>query len=257
MLRKIIYTQFCILLFSAGLSASGTGRDSTTQYHQQKILIIPYEPRMHLSDADLDISDYSDRTPQQVRAMFRMGITEKLNTTLSTNYQMHSLVQDLRPEAIQEMDRIYASIDYSFDTSYAILHPRPDSTEDKGRWSESRARKKELEKRSLSGDVIFTNVKIYDPKLLSSLNAKYGADLFVFLTQVEIKTNAKDCIDFQSRIYERDIKVHYAVFDKNGNQLYGDIVGVKFPSNSNEIGNIMAQNFPMLSEKIKASVIGK
>ena len=162
---------------------------------------------MHLSDADLDISEYSDRSPQQVRAMFRMGLTEKLNAKLGSNYQTYSLLQDMRPEAMQELDRIYAAIDYSYDTSYAILHPRPDSAEANGRWNEKKARKKELERRTASGDVRYMNVQVLDPNLLSSLSQKYGADMFVFLTQVEIKTNAKDCIDFQSGIYQRDFKV--------------------------------------------------
>ncbi len=255
MLRNIFYTQFCLLLFLS-FNASGAGRDSTAQYHQQKILIIPYEPRMHISDADMDISEFSDRTPQQVRAIFRMGISEKLNASLSSTYLTHSLLQDLRPEALEDMDRIYASIDYSFDTSFAILHPRPDSAS-LGSWNEKKARKKELEKRTLNGKVIFTNIKILDPRLLSSLQSKYGADIFVFMTQVEIKTNAKDCMDFQSGIYQRDIMIHYAAFDHTGKQLYGDVASIKFPSNSNDIGDIMAQNFPALSKEIKTNIAQK
>lgn len=211
---------------------------------------------MHISDADMDISEFSDRTPQQVRAIFRMGISEKLNASLSSIYQTHSLLQDLRPEALEDMDRIYASIDYSFDTSFAILHPRPDSAS-LGSWNEKKARKKELEKRTLNGMVIFTNIKILDPRLLSSLQSKYGADIFVFMTQVEIKTNAKDCMDFQSGIYQRDIMIHYAAFDHTGKQLYGDVASIKFPSNSNDIGDIMAQNFPLLSKEIKTNIAQK
>jgi len=256
MFRKIFSVQICLLLFSSNQTASGGDRDSTAQYHPQKLLIIPYEPRMHLSDADLDISEYSESTPPQIRAMIRNGLAEKLNSALSVTYQTYSLLQDLRPEAMQEMQRIYAAIDYSFDTSYAILHPRPDSIQAKGKWNENKARKKELEKRTASGDVKYMNVKVLDPGLIASLNKRYGTDLVVFLTQVEIKTSAKDCMDFQSHIYQRDIKLHYAVFDKDGKQLTGDVVSIRFPSNSNEIGDIMAKNFPALCGKIKEAIGG-
>ncbi len=257
MIRKFFIEQVCMMLLVSSQVATGSGRDSTLEFHRQKVLIIPYEPRMHLSDADIDISEYSDRTPQQVRAMFRSGITEKINSKLGTTYQTYSLLQDMRPEAITEMDRIYSAIDYSFDTSYAILHPRPDSTVSNGKWSERKAGKKELEKRTLEGDVKFMNVKILDPNLLSYLGNKYGTDLFVFLTQAEIKTKARDCFDFQTQNYHRDIKIHYVIFDKNGKELYGDVALVKFPSNSNDIGEIMAKNFPALSEKISESVSAK
>lgn len=253
--RNIFPIEFCFLILLLGKSASGSGRDTTAQFHQQKVLIIPYEPRMHISDADIDISEFSDRTPSQVRAMFRMGIVERLNTSLSAEYQTYSLLQDLRPEAMEETNRIYAAIDYSFDTSFAILHPRRDSLSG-SRWNENKARKKELELRTLNGKVIYTNVRILDTHMLSALQSKYGTDLFVFLTQSEIKTIAKDCMDYQAGLYEREILVHYSVYDVTGKQMYGDVASIKFPSGSNDIGNIMAQNFPALSEKIKTNIIG-
>ncbi len=254
MFRKIFSVQICLLLFSANQTVTAEGRDSTEQYQPKKILIIPYEQRMYLSDADHDISEYSDRSPEEIRAMFRMGLTEKLNAKLVTSYRTHSLLQDLQPEAMQDLDRIYGAIDYSFDTSYVILHPKPDSAEATGKWNEKKARKKELEKRTATGDVRYMNVKILDPHLLTDLSKKYGADEFVFLSQAEIKTNAKDCIDFQGGIYQRDLKVHYSVYDKDGNQLYGDVAVVKFPSNSNEVGEIMEKNFPTLGSVIKEAL---
>lgn len=255
MFRKIIFAQFSLFFLTSGTKATGGGRDSTAQFHQQKILIIPYEPRMHLSDADLDISGYSERSPQQVRSLFRAGITEKVNDKLQSAYPTHSLLQDLRPEALQELNRIYAAIDYSFDTSYAILHPKPDSNAASAKWNKNKMRKKELELRTATGDIKYMNVKVLDPELLSSLNKKYGTDLFVFLTQVEIKTTSKDCSDIQYGMYQRVFKVHYAVFGLDGKQRYGDVAMVNFPSNSNEIGEIMSKNFPALSDKISHGVL--
>jgi hypothetical protein len=257
MFRKIFCVQVCLLLFSSNQTACGGGRDSTGMMPQQKVLIIPYEPEMHISDADLDISEYSDKTPQQVRTILRSSIIETLNAKLQVNYQTHSLLQDLRPEARQEMTRIYASLNYSYDTSFAILHPKPDSTALKGKWNENKARKKELEKRTASGDVRYMNVTVADPNLLKSLKQKYGADLFVFLTQIEIKTNAKDCSDLQSQHYGRDIKIHYSVYNAEGEQVYGDVASVRFPSNSNEVEVIVDKNFPVIGDMINKAITQK
>jgi hypothetical protein len=98
------------------------------------------------------------------------------------------------------------------------------------------------------------NVVVLDPELLASLHTQYGADLFVFLTQVEIKTTTKDCGDIQFRMYERDIKLHYAVFDKDGKQVMGDVTTVHFPSNSNEIHDIIEHNFPTIGEQITYAI---
>jgi len=264
MFRKVICVQVCLLIFSSNQTASGgppkdgfdgaNGRDSTGMVPHQKVMIIPYEPQMHLSDADFDISEYSDKTPQQVRTILRSGITEQLNAKLQGSYQTHSLLQDLRPEARQELNRIYAGIEYSYDTSFAILHPKPDSASLKGKWNENKARKKELEKRSLSGGVNYMNVKVANPGLLKSLNQKYGADLFIFLTQIEIKTNAKDCFDLQAQLYGRDIKIHYTIYNVDGEQVYGDVAVVRFPSNSNEVDVIIDKNFPVIGDMINKAI---
>src|SRR5688572_5959788 len=193
MIRRMICIQLCMLLSFYNQTATGGGRDSSGIVRHQKIMIIPYEPHMHLSDADMDLSRYSEKTPQEVRTKLRDGVTENLNAKLLGSFNTHSLLHDLRAESRQELNRIYAAIDYSYDTSFAILHPKPDSATQKGKWSENKARKKELEKRTASGDVRYMNVKVVDPKLLDNLNSKYGADLFIFLTQIEIKTNSKDC----------------------------------------------------------------
>ena len=253
MFRKIFCVQVFLLIFSSNQTASGGGRDSTGIIPLQKVMIIPYEPQMHLSDADMDISSYSDKTPQQVRTMLRSGITEKLNAKLLGSYQTHSLLQDLRPEARQEMNRIYAGIEYSYDTSFAILHPKPDSSF-KGKWNENKARKKEIEKRTLTGEVQYMNVKMADPDLLKSLNRKYGADLFIFLTQIEIKTNAKDCFDYQAQQYGRDIKIHYTVYNVDGEQVFGDVAVVRFASNSNEVDVIIDKNFPVIGDMISRTI---
>jgi hypothetical protein len=99
------------------------------------------------------------------------------------------------------------------------------------------------------------NVKLSHPELLKMLSDKYGVDLFVFINQLEIKTNYNDCIDFQLKIYEREIKVHFSIFDKYGKQLAGDVAISLFPSNSNDIGEIMAGNFPSISSYIADELV--
>ena len=256
MFRKIFCVQICLLLFSASQPANGSGKDSEAHQASPKIMIIPYEPRMFLSDADLDISEYSELTPQQIRTTFRTGITEKVNAQLKEEHETYSFLNDLRPEAMDELKRIYGAIDYSMDTSFAILHPQQDTTNGKTALSEKKLRKKEIEKREAGGDIKFMNVKILDPQLLSDMNGKYGADVFVFLTQAEIKTKAKDCIDFQSKNYQREFKLHYAVYSKNGEELFGDVITVQSLSASNDINKIIADNFPMIAEQVNRCVSG-
>ena len=55
------------------------------------------------------------------------------------------------------------------------------------------------------------------------------------------------------KIYRRDLKVHYSIFDKTGKQLYGDVAVSHFGSNTNEVKEIINENFQTISDYILKS----
>ncbi len=78
--------------------------------------------------------------------------------------------------------------------------------------------------------------------------------ILFFLNELDIKTHFEDCLDLALKIYQRELKVHYSIFDRSGKQVYGDVAVVKFPSNSNDVDEIIKSNFPGLSDHIIESV---
>jgi hypothetical protein len=253
-MKQIFFTLLSSLpFFLFAQSYNETPQNSLTNTGStKKILIIPYEPKMHISDADQDIAKHSNRSLQQMRAMFRQGMAHQMNATFVTLHPTYSILEDLRPEAQQELANIYRSIDYSYDTVFSALQPQQDPLTNKN--LTRKEQKKQLEAKTASGDIKFMNVKILNPRLLSELNQKYEADLFVFVSQVEIITNHKDCAGAGLDLFDRDVKVHYAVFDKNGTELYGDIAKFNTANSTNEVTAIMSQNFPPISQAILASL---
>jgi hypothetical protein len=102
----------------------------------------------------------------------------------------------------------------------------------------------------------YINVKIMNQQLLPYLAEKYNVDLFLFCNQFNLQTNYEHCLDRTTNTYERDLWVHYSLFDKNGKQLAGGISQSHFPSNSNDMMHIMKTNFPQLSEQIAMKLPG-
>src|ERR1700690_1244507 len=130
MMKKAAF--FGILTFIAFVVNAQSPNNAAIQNHDsgvspKKILIIPYNPMMHLSDADHEIAEYSEKSLQQVRAMFRIGISKDVNKQLASMYQSHDMLADMRPEVLRDLDMIYGSVNYSYDTVYSILHPVLDS----------------------------------------------------------------------------------------------------------------------------------
>lgn len=249
--KRLMFKKFLSLLFSICLFLSAYAqRDSSGQKIlpdtlYKKILLVPYNPIMHLSDADRDISEYNQENVKMIRTEFRNGLSKTVAERLAKNYQVVSLLANESTETAKELEIIDGSLNYEMDTVFPVSHPADTLQKHKSLFSKNRSSKlKEIH------DLKYMNVKLSHPELLSVLSDKYGTDLFVFLNQFEIKTNYDDCLDLAMKIYRRQLKVHYSIFNVDGKQLYGDVVVVDFPSNTNDTREIMKGNFQKIAEYI-------
>jgi hypothetical protein len=240
---RIIHLLLLVFLFPAALSAQHSDSSPDTLLHS-KIMVIPYNPYMHLSDADDDIAEYSEKNKAEIRAQFRQGLLQELNRQLLPTYQTFGSRNYVGTDEQQDLETIYSMIDYRMDTVYTDLYPAKDTVKLKEKLFGTNKTKPNKEKRK------YMNVRLSRPELLAQYSKKYGTDLYIFLNQFDIKTNYNNCYDLALKIYEREIKVHYSVFDATGKQVYGDAATVYFPSNANDVDVIIAKNFPALSEYI-------
>ena len=215
----------------------------------KKILLIPYNPMMHLSDADQDIGEYSELSGEKIRAAFRLGLTSEVNAQLEKIYPTYSLLSNSLRD--YDLDLLYSSIYYRMDTVFSVSHP---SNEDQLQKRKSIFSRNRNSKTKENHDFKFMNIALDRTAQLPKLGEKYGADLFVFLNQFEIITHYDDCLDLASKIYSRQLKVHYSVYDVQGKELYGDVAAVDFPSNSNDINEIIQTNFPKIAESIVKTI---
>ena len=243
----ILHSAFLISLFPGIANAQDASAppDSTKRH---KVLLIPYNPMMHLSDADNDIAEYSGKDPETLRKMFRAGLTQKVNGKIFEVYDTESLLTDYAKGNDGDLEIIYGSLGYAMED---VIPLKKDSVDSNGK------KIKVKKEKEVKHDPKYMNVKLSHPELLKMLSQKYGTDLFVFINQFEIKTDYDDCINYQLKIYNREVKVHFSIFDESGRQLAGDVAVSVFPSNSNDPGEIMTGNFPSISSYIAGALSAK
>ncbi|HRH67019.1 MAG TPA: hypothetical protein PLU53_12025 [Bacteroidia bacterium] len=239
---------FSLLLITLCPTAKGAFPDSSLST-QASILVIPYKPAMHLSDADFDIAEESEMDQGEIRSRFRAGLVRSLNKQFTEIYDIRLPEQDFVEQDMRDMDLIYHSLAFEQDIIYPVQFPQKDS---------SLIKKKLFPKSDGKNykpiDKNYMNVVVRDPALLPEMAKKYNNDYFIFLNEIDIKTHFDDCINLALKIYQREIKVHYTVFDKNGKQVYGDAAVVQFPSNENRVEEIAKQNFPAISDYVLESM---
>jgi hypothetical protein len=235
------------LLFIPSQSKAGHYDSTASGLRNVSFLVLPYKPMMHLSDADHDIAKYSEMTPHEIRNELRNGLLKNLNTKLVMEYEAKIPDQDFVQQDDRDLELVYSSVAYGQDTAFPYkAEMKKDSVMRKMRDAVSTV--------TGVGQRSYINVSFYDQQLLPDLARKYSADYFIFLNELDIKTHFDDCLDLALKIYQRELKVHYSVFDRNGKQVFGDAASVKFPSNSNFTDEIINKNFPLISDQIISSV---
>jgi hypothetical protein len=248
MSKQISSVIFFICLSSVCFSQENAKNTADTLY--KKILLVPYNPMMHLSDADQDIAEYSGANPRQIRERFHTGLTRYVSARLMDVYATQTISSNVLADNDRELDVLYGSFNYKEDTVYPVSHTeKPDSLHKK-----SFLAKKNSQHVAEINDMKYMNIGLSHPELLKIFSEKYGTDLFVFLNEFDIVTNYSDCLDLAMKIYRRQLKVHYSIFDATGKQLYGDVAVIDYPSNSNDVNDIMQKNFPKVADYILKTI---
>ena len=228
---------------------SGISLQIPTGKKYSKVMVIPYNPNMYFSDADDAIAKASNKTPEEIRRMFRHGIAYDVSVRILPRYPIKNMLYDTSEIAQRDLYLIYKNISYR-----KMKSP-----------SYKKDDEQEAPKDITSGEtpvVQSASLKEYigveAPKgMLQYLHERYGTDLFVFINQFNLVTNYKYCTDRSINNFTRDVIVHFSIYDKDGNYLYGDAVRVTFNKRTNHIDEIMMHNFPVIADYIAQHVPGK
>lgn len=212
---------------------------------RHRVLIIPYQEAMHLSDADPDISMGSELDLGEMRKTFRLGLLKSIKERTAEISDTRLLESDFVAEDVDQ-DRLYKAIYYTEDTVYRKTKLLPaDSTIAANTKPLSKKGAKQPEPTS------YMNVGFHDQLLLKDLGRNFGVDRIVLLNEVDIITHTDDCLDLALQIYRRELKVHFSVFTSSGKQVYGGVAHADFPSNSNDVQEILKRVAPSIADQVR------
>ena len=249
MKMKLITAIFCF--FGANVVAQTQTKTISKDSIEHHILLIPYDPRFYLSDADRDIAEVTRKTPDLIRETFHNRSEWFAWRELKHHYPTVSLLQhDSLDAYVQAAGSVFAvtAFEYAKPTVKSHTINLPESN------------KEALDSRIASSYLNTDDHKLYmkadirNKSVLDSLANQFGTDIFVFLTQFEIKTNYKSCLDIANQIYEREIRLHFTIYDRNGKLINGNYAVATIPSNVNQMDEIILKCFPLLAKGVAAAL---
>ena len=208
-----------------------------------KIMLIPFEPKLYMSDIDRKINQQTKWSFEQIRENFRHKLDAQLKLKLQSTAPVVSCYSD-SVKTWKDLSYIYESTSLSYELIPDQNAPKTTPVKKSG------IKNGQIEV-EINTDKKFMNLKIDDSKLLDYLNKKYKTDYFVFINQLDIKNEA-DSYDITTDTYQRDVTVHYSIFDKTGKNILAGIATSRFNSKENDPAKIVSHYFSPIATNITA-----
>ncbi|MFM7768425.1 MAG: hypothetical protein ACKO9S_11280 [Bacteroidota bacterium] len=254
MFRTIFVFLAILVAFKA--TAQPTSQSSDT-VRRSNVMLIPYDERYYLSDADREISENSIALPDHFRKYFRFQVDRNVQRYVSLNYPCISLLNDTADELEETMYQILSKTGYRYEKVIPVepainrlLDMEIKLKEQHDKHADSKTATMYI---PVKKDAMYMHAIVLDgEKLFQKLRNQYQVDYFVFLTQFEIKTNYSSCIDIANRIFKREVMLHFTVYDATGKVVAGSYATAHIPSDRNEASMISGQCFPELAKYIAA-----
>ena len=226
---------------SGTVTASGTGKT------KHKIMLIPFENRMYMSEIDFLINKESKLNAKQIKALMRDGLNEQLYKKLKSKMAVVDLLDDT-VKTQKDLKRIYQYVSYQYQQV-----PNQDNYKAPAKEKE----KKGIEKGQLNvesnSDARFMNAKLQNATLVPYLYAKYKTDLYLFINELDLKALNGPAADMGLNS-SRKIIMHYTVYTYDAKEINSGIAEVELPANVNNPTRIINSYFSRLADIVSARI---
>ena len=85
---------------------------------------------------------------------------------------------------------------------------------------------------------------------ICTLNKRYGAEVFVFISQLDIKVQADTPEQYSSGNAWRSVGIHYTIYDLKGNPVSAGLAVKNFPAGLNNPNTIVNTYFAEAAQAI-------
>ena len=206
-----------------------------------KIMVIPFEPKLYLSEIDVKVNQQTKWNFEQIRENFRHQLDAQLKLKLESIGPVISFYND-SAKTWKDLLYAYKSTNLASDpvskpSDASVVNKKASGIKDGEVHVEMSTEKK------------FMNTKITDKELLTYLNSKYQSEYFVFINELDI-ISIPDTYDLSTDSFKRQVSVHYSIVNKVGKTVNAGIASAEFSSKENNPKKIVASCFSPVATTI-------
>lgn len=230
--------------------------DKPINLNRQSLLLVPFESKMYITDVNKQLAEANNLSSAEILKRFTSAIDQSILYSFeqSCNVSSFYLLDD--EESKTDLTYVYQN--------RKLAYELVSETEEKSKAEKLKSKLKKKEDTRYQGASIvggqivskrddrerYMKAVIRDQKMLDSMVSKFDNNFFLFVNELDIRTNYSDATAMQSMNYTREIKLHYTLYHKNGEILSTGISRTTFPSTQNDINVIIKRYFPILAQQI-------
>ncbi len=230
--------------------------DEPINLNNQSLLVIPFEEKMYLSDANSAIAINNNMTSQEILERFTSALDQSILYTFQEKCNVSSFYLLDDEEAESDLKYVYDNrkLEYELVSETVektkieklkgkIKKPADNSYQQGQIQNGQIITKRDSRKR-------YMKAVVEDKMVLDSLQKKFRNKFFLFVNELDLMNDYSDPIAVQRGEYMRNLSIHYTLYHRDGNILSTGISATQFPSNQNNINQIIEQYFPILAQQI-------
>ncbi len=252
-MKYIIYSYFIFLIGILSVKSQNTTINKKNKAEREiistnKVMLIPFEPRLYLSEIDYNINAETKLTAKEIKHKFRDGLNDQLYSAFKTaKFSAVDLMEDTAKYK-KDLEGIYQYLSYDFQKV-----PNQDNYQTPKK--EKEKDKKQFEKGQLNietnTDARFMNAKVTNAKVVPLLYGKYKTNVFVFINQLELKASgSKNPGELGEGSANRKVIAHYTVYTLDAKEINSGIAEQEFESTINNPKKIIDKYFSKIATTI-------
>lgn len=247
MICKNLKSLFCLGLLIVSTPLFAQQKDTVIRH---KILLVPFKPTMLMNEIGKAVNAKTHLSYKKIVEDFRYRMDLALYSTFRQSYSTISLIEPPK-KGDTTLTYIYASTGYKFD----LLPGQDSSGESHAEFDPKQQKKHFIHNGELQVPMDyskrFMNVHIYNPALLFYLNKKYGANIFVFINEVDIKNVSNNQTeDLTESNYRRQVTVQYSIINIKNHYLAKGVLTTYFPYDENNPKVIGEKYFTIIARSM-------
>lgn len=244
--KKFLVFTFYLFIYLTSIAQQQptTRKDNNVGSKKEgaKVMIIPFENKMYMSEIDYYINKETKMNTKQIRREFRDGLNEQLYYAFK---KRKFFPIDLMSDTIKynkDLKFIYGNITYDFVKIPDQNNYKPPMREKK-------------EKGIQQGQIVaetddenrFMNTRVLSAALVPYLYQKYKAQYYVFINELDLKASTVNPTDYIPQNAKRKIVVHYTIFSVDAKEINSGIAEVDAEININHPSKIIKNYFSTLA----------